>query len=654
MFDINLQSQSNFDISFDVNTSPSVTLSSPADTGSTSDTTPDLVFMGTDADADDIRYQIQIDTVNTFDSQSPGVPTVSAATTTSFTTSVTSMPVNLPSVSSGELLIAAVGVRNAGTWTPPSGWTLLAEQAGGGSVGETGVWYRIADGTEGATATWTAGTATTAAWHVRKVTNWHGTTPPEYTSTNGDAVSVDPPSITPSWGGTDTAFIVFAGSSADSMTFSGAPTNYSDLSSTTASSGGGASNMGSATRATSSTTENPSAFTTSTNRWWAAFTIAVRPAASGGGSLIDATSGTDAGFSGTPDNTDPFASGQQVTYTVQSALAVDTYYWRVRGLDPSGSNTYGAWSSTRSFDVTSGGSYTLTADGGSFVITGTSAGLERNLKVVADAGSIAITGTAANLEYSRKIVADIGTFLITGTDANLESSREVFAESGSVIITGTDATLRKSINMTADSGSFAVTGTNALLTATRRLTASSGSVAITGTDASFRKSINFIAESGAFSVAGTNANLEYNRRLVADSGVFDITGTNASLESSREVFAESGSVAISGTSASLTVHRRMTANSGSYSILGTAVALELARRLLADSGTVEITGTDATLDYQQGYFLNAESGSIVITGTPTRITFDVIPTIQGRSYYIDSNGSVYWVISENIGLVEKV
>lgn len=66
----------------------------------------------------------------------------------------------------------------------------------------------------------------------------------------------------------------------------------------------------------------------------------------------EAVSGTDSGFTGSPDNTDPFTSGQQVTYTVQSTLTNgSTYYWRVRGLDPSGSNTYGSYATTRSFTV---------------------------------------------------------------------------------------------------------------------------------------------------------------------------------------------------------------------------------------------------------------------------------------------------------------
>jgi hypothetical protein len=77
-----------------------------------------------------------------------------------------------------------------------------------------------------------------------------------------------------------------------------------------------------------------------------------------GAPLLDKTSNTDSGFDNitTPADTDPFNSGDRVGYTVQSGDALDdgTYYWRVRGLDPSGSNTYGAWSSTRSFEVTGG------------------------------------------------------------------------------------------------------------------------------------------------------------------------------------------------------------------------------------------------------------------------------------------------------------
>lgn len=211
-------------------------------------------------------------------------PSATAATATTFAVSVTSMDVNMPaSIASGDLLIAHVGVRNAGNWSPPSGWTTLIAQAGGGSVGETGVWYKIASGSEGSVQQWVTNTPTTAAWQVRKITSWHGTTPPEYAAVSGDAASVNPPSVTPSWGAADTLFLALVGSSANTMSFTGAPTNYTSLATTTASTGGGASNAGSATRQLNASSDDPGTFTTSTNRWWAAITVAVRPAAGGGG-----------------------------------------------------------------------------------------------------------------------------------------------------------------------------------------------------------------------------------------------------------------------------------------------------------------------------------------------------------------------------------
>jgi len=66
---------------------------------------------------------------------------------------------------------------------------------------------------------------------------------------------------------------------------------------------------------------------------------------------ITAISGTDSGFTGTPDNISPYPSGQQVSYTVQTPLSLITYYWRVAGIDPLGSNYYGSFSTIRSFTV---------------------------------------------------------------------------------------------------------------------------------------------------------------------------------------------------------------------------------------------------------------------------------------------------------------
>lgn len=78
--------------------------------------------------------------------------------------------------------------------------------------------------------------------------------------------------------------------------------------------------------------------------------------------LLDKLSGSDSGFASSPDTLEPFASGQQVSYTIQSLEALDNakYYWRVRVIDPGGLNSWSEWSTPRSFtvDVESGGGNT--------------------------------------------------------------------------------------------------------------------------------------------------------------------------------------------------------------------------------------------------------------------------------------------------------
>ncbi len=56
-----------------LNQTPTISLDTADSHSFGSDSTPTLLFTGTDADGDDLTYRIQIDTVNTFDSQGGGV-----------------------------------------------------------------------------------------------------------------------------------------------------------------------------------------------------------------------------------------------------------------------------------------------------------------------------------------------------------------------------------------------------------------------------------------------------------------------------------------------------------------------------------------------------------------------------------------------------
>lgn len=70
--------------------------------------------------------------------------------------------------------------------------------------------------------------------------------------------------------------------------------------------------------------------------------------------IVDALSATNPGFINLTNSadTDPFASGDQIGYTVQSALTDNTtYYWRVRAKNTPGGNAFSNWSAStvRSF-----------------------------------------------------------------------------------------------------------------------------------------------------------------------------------------------------------------------------------------------------------------------------------------------------------------
>lgn len=67
-------------------------------------------------------------------------------------------------------------------------------------------------------------------------------------------------------------------------------------------------------------------------------------------------SGTDAGFFNTASSTDtsPFIEGNKARFQLQSAnvlIDLQTYYWRVRAMDATGSGEYGDWSTTQSLTV---------------------------------------------------------------------------------------------------------------------------------------------------------------------------------------------------------------------------------------------------------------------------------------------------------------
>lgn len=109
-----------------------------------------------------------------------------------------------------------------------------------------------------------------------------------------------------------------------------------------------------------------------------------------------------------------------------------------------------------------GATYTLTAQHGSFTLTGQAANLRAARNLVAGAGAFTFTGQAAGLQVGRKLAAGTGAFTLTGNDATLTYTPGVTytlaADTGAFTLTGIAAGLRAGRVLAADTGSYALTG----------------------------------------------------------------------------------------------------------------------------------------------------------------------------------------------------
>lgn len=148
------------------------------------------------------------------------------------------------------------------------------------------------------------------------------------------------------------------------------------------------------------------------------------------------------------------------------------------------------------------------------------------------------TYTAAGADYT--LTAESGSFTLTGTDATLLHNRTISAESGSFNLTGADATLTYNSNSNAcyllqENGDLLLqeNGDGLLLeTCSLGINAESGSFTLTGTDAQLLHNRVLYAESGSFTLTGADAVLTYNPNnlsIECEPGVYTLTGSDVSL-----------------------------------------------------------------------------------------------------------------------------
>jgi hypothetical protein len=208
---------------------------------------------------------------------------VESLTETAFGTDTTDHYVNMPAtVDGGNLLIVLFTNDGNATVTTPGGWTQLASTADAVAV-RLSVYYKMAAGTEGGTTVnFVTSAAEQAVAQVYRITNWHGTTPPEIsTAATGTDMAPNPTSLNPAgWDVASTLWLAVAGQDrGDQSGTTAYPVYYTDGISTQSSDPAttGHCRIHSAFRGLAAASEDPGAFTIPVSEDWVAFTIAVRP-----------------------------------------------------------------------------------------------------------------------------------------------------------------------------------------------------------------------------------------------------------------------------------------------------------------------------------------------------------------------------------------
>jgi hypothetical protein len=288
---------------------PTVALNTPADTGKTPDTTPGLVFTGTDANGDELEYNINISNVNDF-------TTVQTQDTYDDTKS-NNVGLISPTTGAGQ------------TWTADFGALL-------GKVG----FYIGKVGTP---------TAENIVVEIYEITGTYGTNSKPTGSaiaTSDRIATVDIPA------GPGYVDFTFSGANRISLI---AGHQYAAMLRELS---GAVSNCITIYYDSSSPTHDGNYFTWNGSTYTTDSTLDFNFRVYSYFISLDKASDTPSipGFSGTGDP-HPWPSGNAVTYTVQAAdelVNKVTYYWRVRAKDPLGLNAYSSFSSTYSFTVNTG------------------------------------------------------------------------------------------------------------------------------------------------------------------------------------------------------------------------------------------------------------------------------------------------------------
>lgn len=178
-----------------------------------------------------------------------------------------------------------------------------------------------------------------------------------------------------------------------------------------------------------------------------------------------------------------------------------------------------------------GGSYSLTLDGSSYEISGTTSQLIKATVCGLATASYEQSGTAAGLLRQLKVAGAGGTYEKSGTVAGLFALLKLISEPGSYEISGTANSLLRQLAFSAGLTSYTISGIDAALSAAgdSSLVVDPGGYEISGTTAALLRTLLLSAATSSYTKSGTAATLLRALSLGAMTTSYAISGMAAEL-----------------------------------------------------------------------------------------------------------------------------
>jgi hypothetical protein len=316
--------------------------------------------------------------------------------------------------------------------------------------------------------------------------------------------------------------------------------------------------------------------------------------------------------------------GAGSTYTLTAEQGSYTLSGQTAGLRrnavvPAAQGSYAVSGQNVTLTYTPAGGYTITAAQGTYAVTGQAAGLIHGYRLAASQGTYAITGSTALIDFAMAVAQ--GTYTISGQTVQLsKSSPSVVAGQGTYTVSGQVVGLLYGRRVVAAQGTYTVTGQDAALSRTRVLQVAQGSYTVSGQTVALRIARTLAGAQGAYSVTGQAVLFVSGQRLVADQGTYTITGFDVGLRRTALMPAAQGSYLVTGQDVGARTTRAMLAAQGTYAVTGQDVALRRLFTIAISQGTYAIAGQDVTLHAQQNS-ITIQTGSYSVTGNNVNLLY---------------------------------